>query len=211
MRIAILGAGNVGRAVASAAAKAGHQVVLSTPSGDKARAVATEVGGEATESNQQAVADADMVVLAVPYGAVDQIAGEIAPAVRGKVVVDVTNPMRPDLSGLVVGERSGAEETQRKLPGAAVVKAFNMVFAANQASPTVDGTGLDGFYAGDDEQAKQQVAQFLAAAGYRPVDAGPLSAALQLEHMALLNISLNARNNWPWRSGWKLVGPGPGG
>src|SRR3569832_2865525 len=72
MRIAILGAGNVGSAVARAAAKAGHQVVLTAPSGDKARAVATEVGGTAVESNQQAVADADMVVLGVPCGADDQ-------------------------------------------------------------------------------------------------------------------------------------------
>jgi len=209
MRIAILGAGNVGSAVARAAAKAGHQVVVSAPSADKAQAVAAEVGGTAAGSNQQAVADADMVVLAVPYGAVDQVAGEIGPAVRGKVVVDVTNPMRADASGLAVGDRSGAEEIQDKLPGAAVVKAFNTVFAANQAAPVVDGTGLDGFYAGDDEQAKQQVAQLLAAMGYRPIDAGPLSAALPLEHMAFLNISMNARNNWPWQSGWKLVGPGP--
>jgi predicted dinucleotide-binding enzyme len=198
MRIAVLGAGNVGSAVARAAAKAGHQVVLTARSADKARAVAAEVGGTAAESNQQAVADADMVVLAVPYGAVHEIAGEIAPAVRGKVVVDATNPMRPDLSGLAVGERSGAEEIQRELPDTAVVKALNTVFAANQASPSVDGTGLDGFYAGDDEQAKQKVAR-------------PLAAALPLEHMAFLNISLNARNNWPWRSGWKLVGPGPQG
>jgi 8-hydroxy-5-deazaflavin:NADPH oxidoreductase len=210
MRIAILGAGNVGSAVARAGLKAGHQVVLSATSPDKARAVAGAVGGSAAASNREAVADADMVVLAVPYGAVGRVAEEIGPAVRGKVVVDATNPMREDLSGLAVSERSGAEEIQRQLPGASVVKAFNTVFAANQAEPEVDGTGLDGFYAGDDEQAKQQVAAFLAAIGYRPVDAGPLAAALALENMAFLNIALNARNNWPWQSGWKLVGPGPG-
>jgi NADPH-dependent F420 reductase len=210
MRIAILGAGNVGSAVARAAVDAGHQVVLSSRSQDKASAVAGEVGGTAAGSNQEAVADADMVVLAVPYGAVSEIAEEIGPALRGKVIVDATNPMREDFSGLAVGDRSGAEEIQRLLPGASVVKAFNTVLAANQASPTLDGTGLDGFYAGDDEQAKQQVAQFLAAVGYRPIDAGPLAAALALEHLAFLNISLNARNNWPWKSGWKLVGPGPG-
>jgi 8-hydroxy-5-deazaflavin:NADPH oxidoreductase len=210
MRIAILGAGNVGSAVARAAAKAGHQVVLSARSRDNAQVVAAEVGGTAAESNRQAVADADIVVFAIPYGAVDDVVAEIAPAARGKVVIDATNPIRADFSGLAVSERSAAEEIQQKLPDASVVKAFNTVFAANQASPTSDGTALDGFYAGDDEQAKQQVAQFLAAIGYRPVDAGPLSAARALEHMAFLNIALNARNNWPWQSGWKLVGPGPG-
>src|SRR4029078_3285568 len=122
MRIAILGAGNVGSAVARAAAKAGHQVVVSAPSADKAQAVAAEVGGTAAGSNQQAVADADMVVLDVPYGAVDQVAGEIGPAVRGKVVVDVTTPMRADASGLAVSDRSVAEAILARLRAAAMLK-----------------------------------------------------------------------------------------
>lgn len=81
------------------------------------------------------------------------------------------------------------------------------MFAANQASPEIDGTPLDGYIAGDDEAAKRTVAELLGAIGYRPIDVGGLSAARALQHMAFLNITLNARNGWPWRSGWKLVGP----
>jgi len=125
----------------------------------------------------------------------------------GKVIVDATNPLKADSSGLAVTDRSGAELLQDRLPGASVVKAFNTVFASNQAEPVVDGVALDGFVAGDDAAAKARVADLLTAIGYRPVDAGGLAAARALEHMAFLNISLNANNNWSWRSGWKLVGP----
>ena len=122
-------------------------------------------------------------------------------------MIDATNPLSADMSAMVVTERSGAEEVQAQLPGARVVKAFNTVFAVNQADGVVDGTVLDGFYAGDDDAAKGTVRQLLADIGFRPVDAGPLARSLALEHMAFLNISLNAAHDWSWRSGWKLVGP----
>ena len=96
---------------------------------------------------------------------------------------------------------------QERLPSASVVKAFNTVFASNHGQPVVEGVQLDGFIAGDDQAAKNTVADLLAAIGFRPVDVGGLASALALEHMAFLNISLNARNNLPFRSGWKLVGP----
>ena len=122
-------------------------------------------------------------------------------------MVDATNPLTADSSRLTVTDRSAAEMLQEQLPSARVVKAFNTVFASKQAAPEVDGTQLDGFYAGDDQAAKARVRDWLAAIGYRPIDAGNLSAARALEHMAFLNISLNARNGWSWQSGWKLVGP----
>src|SRR5690606_4963782 len=112
-----------------------------------------------------------------------------------------------DYSGLQVSERSGAERVQERLPSASVVKAFNTAFASNHGQPVVEGVQLDGFIAGDDQAAKNTVADLLAAIGFRPVDVGGLASALALEHMAFLNISLNARNNLPFRSGWKLVGP----
>jgi 8-hydroxy-5-deazaflavin:NADPH oxidoreductase len=123
-------------------------------------------------------------------------------------VIDATNPLKADYSGLATGERSGAEELQQLLPDTAVVKAFNTVLASNQAQPiTEEGTALDGLYAGNDNNAKRTVADWLSAIGYRPIEAGDLTAAHDLEHLAFLNISLNARNHWPWQTGWKLLGP----
>jgi 8-hydroxy-5-deazaflavin:NADPH oxidoreductase len=207
MKIAIIGAGNVGTALARAISAAGHSVVVTAVDTDHAKAAANQADGTVATSNVEAVQDADVVVLAVPYGAVDKVVKEIAGAADGKVVVDATNPLKPDASGLAVTDRSGAELVQDRLPNASVVKAFNTVLAANQAEPIVDGVPLDGYVAGDDPAAKNTVADLLTAIGYRPIDVGGLSAARALEHMAFLNISLNVRNSWPWQSGWKLVGP----
>ncbi len=207
MKVGIIGGGNVGKAIARAAVGAGHDVLITTTDLRRTEAVANELGVVASGSNRDAARSADLVVLAVPYGAVSQVAEEVADVVADKPVVDATNPLTADGSGLAVTDRSGAETVQELLPRAAVVKAFNTVFAANQADPVVNGAQLDGFYAGNDQAAKDVVAEFLSAVGYHPIDAGDLTAARTLEHMAFLNISLNARNGWTWRSGWKLVGP----
>jgi NADPH-dependent F420 reductase len=206
MRIAIIGAGNVGRAIAQAGARTGNDVTITASDPDHAREAANETGASVAGSNAEAADGADVVVLAVPYAAVSSVASEIA-EVATSIVIDATNPLKPDYSGLAVTDRSGAEQLQDQLPRASVVKAFNTVFASKQADPILDGTPLDGFYAGNDPSAKTRVAELLAALGYRPIDAGDLTNARALEHMAFLNISLNARNGWSWQSGWKLIGP----
>jgi hypothetical protein len=75
------------------------------------------------------------------------------------------------------------------------------------ADPMINGTALDAYVAGDDETAKQKVLQFAKSIGFRAVDAGPLAMARALEGMAALNILLQVKHNWPWQSGWKMVGP----
>jgi hypothetical protein len=207
MKVAVIGTGNVGGALARAVSTAGHDTIVSSANVEHARDLAEKVGGTAAESTAAAVRDADVVVLAVPYGALDSVTDEIRDVADGKVIVDATNPVKPDFSGLAVTDRSGAELLQDRLSGASVIKAFNTVFASNQAEPVVDGVPLDGFVAGDDVAAKSRIIDLLTAIGYHPVDVGGLAAARALEHMAFLNISLNASNNWSWRSGWKLVGP----
>lgn len=207
MKIAVIGAGNVGSAIARGARAAGHDVVITARSLATAQQVAGSIGVAAASSNAAAAANADAIVLAVPFTAVPQVAQELQGIADGRIIIDATNPLRRDLSGLSVTDRSGAEEVQELLPECPVVKAFNTVLASRQAEPAADGVALDGFYASDDEAAKKAVADLLAGIGYRPIDAGGLAASLALEHMAFLNISLNARNNWPWQSGWKLVGP----
>ena len=208
MKVGIIGSGNVGSAVARAAHNTGHEVTVADLEGTESLGtLANELGVTITNSNAEAVDDSDLVVLAVPFGAVGSVVDGIADHVGEKIVLDVTNPLKDDLSGLQTDGTSGAELVQKQLPKAKVVKAFNTVFAGNQASATVDGVQLDGFVAGDDADAKKQVLHLLEEVGYRPIDVGPLSTARYLEGMAFLNISLNAKNNWSWQSGWKLVGP----
>ena len=208
MKLAIIGSGNVGSAVARAAKQTGHEVTVAAPEGtEKLEALGKELGIETTTSNAEAVGESDVIVLAVPYGAIESVIDEIADHVGDKIVLDVTNPLKGDLSGLQTDGTSGAETVQKRLPQAKVVKAFNTVFASNQADPTVDGVQLDGFVAGDDADAKKHVMHLLEEVGFRPIDVGPLSTARYLEGMAFLNISLNAKNDWSWQTGWKLVGP----
>ena len=207
MKIAIIGSGNVGTALARASKEAGYEVTVAGRSPEQLATVSNEFAVHTTTSNEEAVRDADVVVLALPFGVAQKVAQDLLDELREVIVIDVANPMKEDLSGLATEGTSSAELTQDVLPQARVVKAFNTVLAANQASPVVAGEQLDGFVAGDDVDAKKWVMRFLEEIGYRPVDVGPLQAARYLEGMAFLNIALNARNNWSWQSGWKLVGP----
>lgn len=207
MKLAVVGSGNVGSAVARAAKNTGHDVVVTDVATESLEKLGKDLGIETTSSTKDAVKAADAVVLAVPFGAVEQVAAEIADQVADRIIIDVTNPLKEDYSGLATDGTSGAELVQQKVPQAKVVKAFNTVFAANQDKAEVAGVQLDGFVAGDDAEAKKQVVDFLEQIGYRPIDVGPLAAARYLEAMAFLNISLNAANDWSWQTGWKLVGP----
>jgi 8-hydroxy-5-deazaflavin:NADPH oxidoreductase len=207
MNIAIIGAGNVGKALAGAFAGAGHRVTLSAAHPDNAEAAAAETGAKAARSNAAAAAAGDIVVLAVPYGAAHAILDEVGDRLSGKILVDATNPLRPDYQGLATEGPSGAEEIQARAAGARVVKAFNSALAARQVDPVVDGAPVDGFVAGDDEEAKATVLELVHAIGFRPIDAGPLEMARALEALALLNITLQMRHSWTWQSAWKLVGP----
>ena len=202
MKVAIIGAGNVGQALATSLVRAGHDVSLSASTPQSTQKAADAVGASAATSNASAAADADVTILAVPYvGAGKAVAEEIRSAVAGRTVIDATNPIRPDFSGLATDDRSGAEELQASLAGANVVKAFNTIFATNQANPTAD---IDGYVAGDDAKAKATVMGLVESMGFSPVDVSPLSAARHLEGMAWLNIGLNASNGWGWTSAWRL-------
>ncbi|MGW0971945.1 NADPH-dependent F420 reductase [Streptomyces sp. NPDC002516] len=207
MRIAIIGAGNVGSALSSAAVRAGHTVSISATSPAKASHVAAATGANAAPDNTAAVADAELVVFAVPGNAVVDVARELAPALAGKIVVDASNPLNDTYTDLDIEETAAAQSLQHALPGVPLVKAFNTIFAGRLATPAEGDLRLTGFYAGDDTEAKKAVAGLLASLGFRPVDAGGLRMARALEEMAFLNISLNAGNGWAWKTGWALLGP----
>ncbi len=205
VNISIIGAGNVGRAVATSAHRAGHTVTITASNLESAKLLADETGATAVDSTADAVRNADVVLFAVPYAAISQVVADAGHALDGKTVMDATNRPTPDTSGNT-GPTSIAEELQAQLPDAHVVKALNTAFASRQADPVVGGIAVDGYVAGDDAAAKKTVLDFLESIGFRPVDAGPLATARTLEGMAWLNISLNMKGG-SWQDGWKLVGP----
>ncbi len=207
MKIAIVGAGNVGRALTTSFSRAGHQVVVTSRDPQHAGDLAATVDGVTTAASPRAAAEqADLVVLAIPFASVAEVARDIRSVVTGKPVVDVSNRMSVGAGGPEMDtSTSNAEELATLLPQARVVKAFNTLFASNQADPTVGGVKLDGFVAGDDRDAKSAVLELVRSMGLNPVDVGPLVRARQLESLAFLNIALQVANNGAWQSGWKLV------
>jgi len=210
MRVAIIGAGNVGKALGTAATAAGHSVVIAASDPAHAAAAAESAGAIAAASNVDAVEGADLVVLAVPGSAVSAVAAEIADAVGTGIVVDATNPLNATYTDLDIVGVSGAADLQALLTAAKVVKAFNTVFASRHAAPTENGEALDLYIAGDDATAKAAVAELGASILFRPLDVGGLRMARSLEELAFLNITLNAGNGWVWQTAWRLVGPTTG-
>jgi len=207
MKIAIIGAGNVGGGLAAAATKAGHDVVVAASDPASAAKTAANTGATAVATNADAVQGADVVVLAVPNGVVPTVVADLGPALDGKVLVDATNPLNDTYTDLTTSGTSAAEALQEQAPGAKVVKALNTVFASRYAHPTEDGKPLAALVAGDDAAAKATVSELVESLGFRPVDAGSLRYARSLEEIAFLNISLNAANGWTWQSHFALVGP----
>jgi NADPH-dependent F420 reductase len=206
MDIAIIGAGNVGSALARAFVRSGHDVTITARNAERVSGVASATGARAVATNAEAARSADVIVLATPFTSAAEVAAEIRNVARGRVIVDTTNrmsfgPSGPDMDTTI----SNAEELAALLPDSHVVKAFNTLFASNQADPILDDVQLDGFVAGDDAASKARILSLVASIGLEPVDVGPLARARQLESLAFLNISLNATRNGEWRSGWKLV------
>jgi hypothetical protein len=208
MRVAIIGTGNVGRALGGSLVRAGHEVTFAGRDTGKAGRVAAELGGFAADTAADAAWAADAIVLAVPSGEVEAVVAGIGSAAAGKVVLDATNPLKPDYSGLAnAGGPSTAERVAELVPGARVAKAFNTLFGAVQADPTTHGTMLDALYATDDDVAAATVSELASSIGFRPVRVGPLAAGRELEAVAWLNIRLQLIDGGDWRTAFVLVGP----
>lgn len=174
-KIGIIGDGNVGGALARGLGRAGHEVKA--------------VGNDRTAVRDLATW-AEIVFVAVPYGAIGDVIETAGPGLAGKVVVDVTNALDANM-GLVLGfTTSAAEELQKKLAKARVVKAFNTVFAGTMETGRVGDQPLTVFAAADDAAAKNAVLGLARDIGFDAVDAGPLKNARLLEPLANLNIQL---------------------
>jgi len=194
MKLAIIGSGNIGKSIGTWASMIGYEVIFSSKNLQHAQEAAKAAGNNSKSANvREAVGLAELVLLAVPYGAVKEVLSDAGPLLKDKVLIDATNALTDDYSGLKLGfTTSAAEEIQKLASGAKVVKAFNTVFADVYASrnPKIKGNKVSVFYAADDKEAKMKVADLISKMGFDAVDAGPLKAARNLEPMALLNIGL---------------------
>jgi 8-hydroxy-5-deazaflavin:NADPH oxidoreductase len=190
-KIAVIGKGNVGGALTRGLKRAGHEL----------RTI-----GSAPPDVRSAGAWAEVVVLAVPYPAIDAVVVELGDSVRGKVVVDVTNALTANFELAVGFTTSGAEELQKKLPAARVVKAFNTVFAEHMDTGHLNGTPLTALAAGEDVAAKATVLNLAREIGFDAVDAGPLTNARWLEALGYLNIQLGYMLKMGTQIGFTLVG-----
>ncbi len=187
MNIAIIGAGNVGQALGSGWAALGHTVIFGTRSPDRDDMVAltTRTGTQAALP-ADAAAQAEVLLLATPWNATQAVLENLGD-LTGKVLLDATNPIGPGLA--LIGDPSGGEQVAAWAPGAHVVKAFNTTGFENMQAPSYDGTPLAMFYCGDDASAKATAADLIAALGFDAIDAGPLSRAVHLEHLAMVWIT----------------------
>jgi 8-hydroxy-5-deazaflavin:NADPH oxidoreductase len=188
--VSIIGNGNMGQAIAGLIGKGGNTVELLDQS---------DAGRPAT---------GDVVVLAVPYGAVADIIATRGEQLAGKVVVDITNPVNFETfdSLVVSADGSAAAEIATALPQARVVKAFNTTFAATLASGTVGGQQpTTVLLAGDDADAKSLLSGIVTAAGLRAVDAGSLRRARELEALGFLQITLAAAEKIAWTAGFAVA------
>jgi len=191
MDVTIVGTGNMSRGIATRALAGGHSVALVGHEAGKADALAGELSGDVRAGTVGDALAGDVVVLAIPYGAIDDVIGRYRDQLSGKTVVDITNPVDfSSFTPLSLQDGSAAAEIARKAPGAEVVKAFNTTFAGTLATGAVGGQPLDVFVASDDEGAKATVRDLVESGGLRAVDAGPLARAHELEALGYLHMAL---------------------
>jgi len=221
MIVTIVGAGRLAEGLSVRAIAGGHRlritdrepgkadklVALLVAAGAAPGSPDTEVSSLSVASVGEAIAGADVVVLALPYPEGRIVAREQGAALAGVTVVDTCNPV--DFSTfdslLTSPGMSAAEEMAAANPAARVVKAFNTTFAAALLAGEVGGLPVDVFLAGDDARAKAQVAALVDDGGMRPVDTGPLRRARELEAFQLLHMTLQGPLGLDWVSAVKLL------
>jgi 8-hydroxy-5-deazaflavin:NADPH oxidoreductase len=201
--VAIIGSsGNVGSALARSLSKGNYRILLRSSKTQAVQSLLDEINNNYFPADAEIVNDdielcweADIIILAVPYAAEKQVADNIKSVVNQKVVISVSNPINETCDGLLTPPgTSAAEELQKQLPNAKVVKAFNTVPASDFHKHFVADEKPDCFIAGDDGEATELVYDLVKAAGFNPIPAGDLSMSRTLESMQLLMAGLRRQN-----------------
>lgn len=192
MNIGIIGAGNIGGSLGKIWAAKGHTIVygVRNPLTPKMQTILQETNHNATATKiKEAVQQSEIVVLATPWEAVGEVVFQIVDF-HGKILIDCTNPIKPNPEWPLAQGSSAAEEIAKRLPGFRVVKAFNTLGAGNLVDVTFGSVHADAFMCGDDPEAKKAVTELAKEIGFDAVDVGGLRSAEMLESLAKLWITL---------------------
>lgn len=208
MKIAVLGTGNVGKALGRRWGEAGHDICFGArePQSEEARMAAEIVGQQGRVGTcREAMAGADAILLAIPW---DQTRGvlETAESLDGKILLDCINPLTADLSGMNVdSDTAAAELLANWFPTARVVKAFNTLSAATMEDARYGDQQASMFYCGDDTSAKEVVKQLAEELGFDAIDCGPLKRSRELEALAMLYVHLAVFEGWGGDCAFKML------
>ena len=213
MNVTIIGAGNMGRGIGHRLVAGGHDVMVVDRDPEETGRLAEWLRGAAAggatvqAAGPGAELRGEVVILAVYYPGNLEVARELGDRLAGKVVVDISNPLNQTFDGLATAPgTSAAEEVAKSAPAAArVVKAFNTTFSGTLVEGQVAGQPLDVLIAGDDEEAKERVAQLVRDGGLRAIDVGPLERARELKGLGFLGMTLQQPLGLNFRSAWKLI------
>jgi NADPH-dependent F420 reductase len=212
--IAIIGAsGSMGSAISKSLSKGNYRLLLSSNDRANVDSLIKDITNsnssadiEAIDFSKDATWQADIIISAVPFQAEKEVAAMIKEVANQKIVISIANPLNDAYDGLVTApDTSAAEELQKLLPNAKVVKAFNTTFAADFTTPVIDGKQVDSFLAGNDDEAVETVSELVRTAGFNPIAAGKLSVSRILENMQFLLIQLGMKYNYNWLAGWKIL------
>ncbi len=181
MKIAIIGSGKVGSALGTSWANAGHDIVFGSrePKSDKVQDLVKSIGEKAcADTIANAAAWGEVVVLAVPWPAAQEVLSQTDGGLEGKLLIDCTNALGPNLQLVFANTTSAGEQVAQWAKSAQVIKAFNITGFDVMANPYFEGQKASMFYCGDDVEAKATAARLISDIGFEPVDSGPLSVSL---------------------------------
>ena len=207
MRIAVVGSGSVGTGLAKAWSGLGHSVVIGSRSPESERVVELVVSlgnGVSAAGLAESIADADVIVLAVPWSAVEVSLSALGD-LTGRVIIDATNPFVGGLNLGIGHEDSGGEQVARWAIGAHVVKALNIVDARLLDGKKLDDREISIPICGDDKDAKSLVTGLINELGFDVIDAGKLAISRLLEPLCLLMIKLSMKKSLGAEIGFRVL------